>query len=77
MLSLYAMAHITPNLIVAQGPNGALLLKPKAAADALQVSERTLFDLERTGRLRALRIGRAVRYDVRDLVSYIDSLKKA
>ncbi len=76
MLPLYAMAPTTPNPIVATRAQQALLLKPRDAAAALAVSERQLFDLTRRGLVRAVRIGRSVRYDPRDLISYIDSLKE-
>jgi len=52
-----------------------LLLKPKDAAEMLQISERKLWALTDEGAITALWIGRAKRYDLRDLISYIDGLK--
>jgi excisionase family DNA binding protein len=43
------------------------LLTPREAARTLAVSERTLWSLTRRGDVRAVRFGRAVRYDVADL----------
>jgi excisionase family DNA binding protein len=54
-----------------------LLLRPRDAARALAVSERTLWTLTRRGSLRCVRIGRAVRYDVRDLDAFIATAKGA
>ena len=53
-----------------------LLLTPREAAKALAVCERTLFGLTKAGELRAVRIGRAVRYDVRDLRAWIEKAKR-
>jgi excisionase family DNA binding protein len=52
-----------------------LLLTPKEAAKALSVCERTLYGLTKAGELPAVRIGRAVRYDVGDLRAWIDRAK--
>ena len=54
-----------------------LLLTPKEAAKALSVCERTLYELTKTGELPAVRIGRAVRYDVGDLRAWIERAKKS
>jgi len=54
-----------------------LLLTPPQAAEALQVSPRTLWGLTKAGRLPAIRIGRSVRYDLRDLRAFIDGEKEA
>lgn len=50
-----------------------LLLRPREAADALAISERKLWELTRCGEVPAVRIGRAVRYDPRDLRRWIDA----
>ncbi len=54
-----------------------LLLTPREAAAALAVCEKTLWSLAKRGELPAVRIGRAVRYDVADLRAWIDSRKGA
>jgi hypothetical protein len=53
------------------------LLTRKAAAAALAVSERTLFGMTAPrGSIPAVHIGRAIRYDARDLVAFIDRVKE-
>jgi excisionase family DNA binding protein len=49
-----------------------LLLNVREAAKALAISERSLWTLTNTGVLSSVRIGRAVRYAIADLESYID-----
>ena len=59
-----------------QSSPAALLLTPRATAQALAISERTLFTLTRAGRIRAVRIGkRGIRYDRADLTAFISSAK--
>ncbi len=53
-----------------------LLMRPDEAAKALAISTRKLWALTRSGQLACLRIGRAVRYDPRDLVAWIDRQKQ-
>lgn len=53
-----------------------LLVNAEAAARMLGIGTRKLWSLSNSGRLPVIRIGRAVRYDVRDLVAFIDSLKE-
>jgi excisionase family DNA binding protein len=48
-----------------------LLLKPADAAEALAVSERTLFTLTKAGKVPCVRLGRSVRYSVTDLEDWI------
>jgi len=55
--------------------NQALLLKPKEAATLLAISPRLLWSLTQSGDLPCVRIGRAVRYDPRDLTAWIDRQK--
>jgi excisionase family DNA binding protein len=52
-----------------------LLLTARQAAAALSISERTLWQLTRDGAVRCVRLGRAVRYDRRDLIALIDQRK--
>lgn len=58
-----------------QGKSAPLLVNSKAACNILGVCERTLWGLMKEGRLRCVRVGRCVRYDVRDLMSFVDSSK--
>jgi excisionase family DNA binding protein len=54
---------------------GLLLLKPREAARALAISERTLWELTKRGKIPHVRIGRAVRYAPADLEAWIESRK--
>ena len=56
--------------------DAALLLTPKQAAEALAISPRKLWGMTASGELAHLRIGRAVRYPIDDLLAYIDAQKK-
>jgi excisionase family DNA binding protein len=53
-----------------------LLLTPPEAARLLAVSPRTLWQLTHDGGIPVVRFGRAVRYDVRDLLAFIDRAKE-
>jgi hypothetical protein len=54
-----------------------LLLTPPEAADALAASERTLWGMTYPrGPIPVVKLGRAVRYDVRDLIAFIDNAKE-
>ena len=50
-----------------------VLLKPKEAAEFLSVSERSLWTLMRNGEIPHIRIGKSVRYLVKDLESWIET----
>jgi excisionase family DNA binding protein len=52
-----------------------LLLTAREAAAALAISERTLWQLTKDGAVRCVRLGRAVRYDRRDLIALIEQRK--
>jgi excisionase family DNA binding protein len=52
-----------------------LLLTVAEAAKALAVSTRTIWSLTNRGELPAVRIGRAVRYEIGDLRAWIDRRK--
>ncbi len=56
--------------------DATLLLTPKQAASALAISPRKLWGMTASGELAHLRIGRAVRYPIDDLLAYIDAQKK-
>jgi excisionase family DNA binding protein len=53
-----------------------LLIIPREAAKALAISERTLWQLTKDGVIPCVRIGRSVRYDLRDLQAWIDRHKR-
>jgi len=52
-----------------------LLLTPRAAAQALAIGERTLWNLTNRGELPCVRLGRSVRYDPADLRRFIEAQK--
>lgn len=56
-----------------QGEHTPLLVDSKAAAAMLGISTRTLFDLEQSGTLPAVRIGRLVRYSVASIQSWANA----
>jgi excisionase family DNA binding protein len=60
------------SLAVAVAP---LLLTAPEAARLLAVSERTVWALTDRGELPCVRIGRAKRYDPRDLAEFVERLK--
>jgi excisionase family DNA binding protein len=49
-----------------------LLVTAREAADALCVSERKLFSMTKAGEIPCLKMGRAVRYALADLQTFID-----
>lgn len=57
-------------------PPAALLLNARDAAQALAISERNLWERTKTGEIPSLKIGRSVRYCVRDLEAWIDRQKE-
>ena len=57
------------------GKPAPLVLRPKDAAKALGISERALWAAANSGRIPVVRFGRSTRYDVRDLIAYIDAHK--
>jgi excisionase family DNA binding protein len=63
----------------AQHPEVALRIAPlhtsREAAAILRVSARWLWGATARGEIRCVRLGRAVRYDARDLAAYIDRLR--
>lgn len=52
-----------------------ILLRPREAAERLAISERKLWSLTQAGEIKAIRIGRCVRYDLRDLLTWIEYKK--
>jgi excisionase family DNA binding protein len=57
-------------------PAVQLLLTPPQAAKALAIGQRKLWELTNRGIIRATRIGRSVRYDLRDLTAFVERAKK-
>src|SRR5262245_11999947 len=53
-----------------------LLVTASVAAQMLAISPRTLWSLTAAGKIPVVRLGRAVRYDRRDLLAFIDAAKK-
>ncbi len=51
------------------------LLTVREVSELLGVCERTAFELTKTGKLPAVRIGRAVRYDPGDVAEFIEACK--
>jgi excisionase family DNA binding protein len=56
-------------------PNGQLLYTPRDAARVLAICERTLWGLTRDGEIRAVRVGRSIRYSGLDLAEYVERLR--
>ena len=52
------------------------LLRAGEAAEALSISKRKLWELTSCGEIPVVRIGRGVRYDIRDLRAAIDRWKQ-
>jgi excisionase family DNA binding protein len=66
------MKNIIPSIVdPPAGESLTLLLRPREAAKALSISQRTLWSLTQRGELRAVRIGRAVAYSVEELRNFI------
>jgi excisionase family DNA binding protein len=61
----------------AAGPPGRLLLTAAEAAQALAVSERTLWQLTRDGEIPRVCIGRNVRYSPADLQAFIERRRES
>lgn len=52
-----------------------LLVTPAEASKALAISPRKLWSMTAGGEIRCVRIGRCVRYDIRDLEAAIERMK--
>ena len=59
-----------------QFPSGQLLLTSRQAAQALQISERTLWSMKASGEIPHVLLGRSVRYPVADLQRWIEERTK-
>ncbi len=53
-----------------------LLVDSRTAANMLSISKRSLWARKKSGEIVSVRIGRSVRFDVRDLIAFIDLQKK-
>ena len=51
------------------------LLKSKQAAEYLCISERTLWNLQKSGKIKIVRMGRLIRFDPADLDKFIEEAK--
>lgn len=60
----------------ADRPANTLLVTEAEAAKQLAISPRKLWELRNRGEIPHLRVGRAVRYDLRDLQAWIDAQKQ-
>ncbi|MBK8099846.1 MAG: helix-turn-helix domain-containing protein [Planctomycetes bacterium] len=56
-------------------PTRTTLLRPREAAELLAISPRLLWSLTQQGAVRAVRFGRTVRYDLTDLLAWIERQK--
>lgn len=56
--------------------SGVLLMTPKQAAQTLSLSPRKLWSLTASGEIPHLKIGRSVRYPVKDLSEWIEAQRK-
>ena len=52
-----------------------LLVTSRVAAKMLSISERTLFSLAASGEIKRLKIFSSVRFDVKDLLAFIEAKK--
>lgn len=51
------------------------LMKSTQAASYLAISERTLWNLQKCGRIKSVRMGRLIRFDPADLDEFIEQAK--
>ena len=54
-----------------------LLLTIRQVAAALQLCEKSVWTLRHSGRLRAVCIGRAVRFELRDVLALVEAAKES
>jgi len=53
-----------------------LLVTSREAARLLSISERTLWELAKTRKVKRVKIGRSVRYHINDLEAWIEAQKE-
>ena len=61
--------------MTAENTQTTRLLTSKETAAYLAICERKLWDMAKSGIIPAVRLGRAVRYDINDLNSFISKAK--
>ena len=66
----------TNNDKICKGETMSRLVTSKQAAAFLCISERKLWDLQKNQRIPVVKIDRSIRYDLDDLDSFIEQLKK-
>jgi len=66
----------TNTTMKAEPETPCLALRPREAAKALGICERTLYTLTKKGEISVIRSGRLVRYSVEDLKTWIKNSKK-
>ncbi len=52
-------------------------MKSRQAASYLAISERTLWNLQKDGKIKSVRMGRLIRFDPADLDDFIEQAKTA
>jgi len=57
-------------------PNVPRLLTARQCAELLAISERSVWSLTQRGQLRAVRLGRSVRYDLPDVLAFVNANKR-
>jgi excisionase family DNA binding protein len=66
-----------PEIVPVISPQEPLLLRPPEAARTLAISEQQLWQLTKDKAIRAIRIGRSIRYCLGDLREFIAARKGA
>jgi excisionase family DNA binding protein len=66
-----------PVALASYQPCGTLLWTAREAAKALAISERKLWQLTKDGLVRAVKMGRSVRYSPDDLRRFIEEMSTA
>ncbi len=57
-------------------PTNPLLVTGREAARLLCISERTLFDLRKNGTIKAVIVGRSVRFAMADIAAAVERLRQ-
>ena len=66
------MSELIPDLVV-EARDAGRLLRPEEVAEALGVTRRRLYRLVDDGRLRAVRVGRSIRFHPTAVVELLDA----
>jgi excisionase family DNA binding protein len=67
----------TPESGEPDGRDGVSLVNARQAAKALAISERKLWEMTKNGEIPHVPVGRAIRYDPRDLRAWVEAQKKS